>query len=103
MKLIKRLTTSKLTSRKDKPLSERKKYEQLGRMLTSIYETGYIDRNQMYRMSFIKGLFTGLGGVVGATLLVALVLWILSLLTDLPLIERVTEPVYETIKNGQKQ
>jgi hypothetical protein len=103
MKSIKQLTTSKLTSRKNKPLSERKKYEQLGRMLNNIYETGYIDRNQAYRMSFIKGLFTGLGGAIGATLLVGLLLWILSLLIDLPLIERITEPVYETIKNGQKQ
>lgn len=103
MKSIKRLTTSKLTSRKNKTVSESKKYEQLGRMLTNIYETGYIDRNQAYKMSFIKGLFTGLGGAIGATLLVALLLWLLSLLVDLPIIERITEPVYETIKNGQQQ
>jgi hypothetical protein len=104
MKLIRRLTTSKPTSKKSKAkqVSESKRYEQLGRMLANIYESGYIDRNQTYKMSFIKGLMTGLGGVIGATLLVALLLWILAAISDVPLIERITDPIYETIKNGQK-
>lgn len=103
MKLIKQLTTSRLTSKKSKQLSESKRYEQLGRMLANIYESGYIDRNQTYKMSFIKGLFTGLGGVIGATLLVALLLWVLSLVSDIPLVERITDPVYDTIKNGRQK
>lgn len=107
MKSIRRLTTSKLTSKKNKSLSEEKKYEQLGRMLTNIYETGYIDRNQAYKMSFIKGLFTGLGGVIGATLLVGILIWVLTVVSDVPLVERLTDPVIEplvdTIKNGQKK
>jgi hypothetical protein len=103
MKSIKRLTTSKPTSRKNKTRITSKKYEQLGRMLVSIYESGYLDRNQAYKMSFLKGLVTGLGGVLGATLLVALLLWVLALVSDVPLIERITDPVYETIKNGRQK
>jgi hypothetical protein len=107
MKSIRRLTTSRLTSKKSKSQSETKRYEQLGRMLTNIYESGYIDRNQAYKMSFVKGLLTGLGGVIGATLLVALLIWILTVVSDAPLIERVTDPiispVVDTIRNGQKK
>lgn len=87
--------------RKQKPnkiQAEKIDHEQLGRMLVNIYESGYIDRNQMYKMSFIKGVVTGFGGVLGATLLVALVLWILSLFDTLPLIGPVFDNVKDTVQ-----
>lgn len=62
-------------------------YETIGKMVESIYESGYADRNKTYKMSFLKGVLGGFGGVVGATLVVAIVLWILSLLSDIPLVE----------------
>lgn len=99
MKLLKRLTTSKPTS---KSKNSDKDYEQLGRMLANIYETGYIDRNQLYKMSFIKGVITGFGGVVGATLVVALVIWILSLLGNVFLLDKIVDPISENIKKTQQ-
>lgn len=84
-----------------KPSKEQKQktdYEQLGRMLSNIYETGYIDRNQTYKMSFIKGALSGFGGVVGATVLVALFLWILSLFSDVGLVENIRQ----TLQSGPK-
>lgn len=73
---------------KTKPNTEKKSkdYENLGRMLTSIYETGYIDRNQSYKNSFIKGVLGGFGGVLGATIVVALLLWGLSFFNEVPLV-----------------
>lgn len=41
-------------------------------------------RAQVYKMNFIRGVFFGFGSVMGATLVVALVIWLLSLLVDLP-------------------
>ncbi|HWT40083.1 MAG TPA: DUF5665 domain-containing protein, partial [Dongiaceae bacterium] len=41
-------------------------------------------RRQVYWMNFIRGMFFGVGSVIGATVIVALILWILSLLTDIP-------------------
>ena len=72
-------------------------YEQLGRMLENIYESGYIDRNRMYKMSFLKGVVSGLGGVIGATLVVGLLLWILSLLNFTPL-RPLTERIKDTVQ-----
>ncbi len=69
-------------------------------MLTNIYETGYIDRNQTYKMSFIKGILAGLGGVIGATLVVALLIWVLSLLGSVPLINTLTDNVENTIQQN---
>lgn len=68
-------------------------------MVESIYLTGYIDKNQMYKMSFIKGLVTGLGGVIGATIVVGIIIWLLSLFNYTPL-KPVFEPVTETLKNS---
>jgi hypothetical protein len=77
-------------------------YEQLGRMLENIYESGYIDRNQAYKTSFIKGLVSGLGGVLGATILIALLLWILTLFKQVPLVGPFLEKVRTTVQSERR-
>lgn len=77
-------------------------YEQLGRIVASVYESGYLDKKTMYRTSFLKGLIQGLGGAVGATVLVALLIWVLSLFSQIPLLGRITDTFRTTIQNTQK-
>lgn len=72
-------------------------HEQLGQMLQSIYETGYMDRKTMYKMSFIKGILAGLGGVIGATIVVALLLAILNLFDRVPLIGPLSDKLEQTV------
>lgn len=72
-------------------------YEDLGKMLVNIYESGYIDHNQAYKMSFIKGVLSGFGGVLGATILVGLLLWILSLFSSVPLINKLVNNLQHTV------
>jgi hypothetical protein len=73
-------------------------YEDIGKMLVSIYESGYIDRKQLYKMSLLKGMLQGFGGVLGATILVAILLWILSLASHIPLLDRVVQNVKQTVQ-----
>ena len=74
-------------------------YAELGKMLTTIYETGYLDKKQSYKQSFIKGLVGGIGGVLGATVVVVLLLWVLSLFRNIdplkPFIEKTTETIQQ--------
>ncbi len=76
-------------------------YEELGRIVASVYESGYLDRAKSYRMSFVKGLFQGLGGAIGATILVALLIWILSLFSQVPLVGRLTNDLRDTVNTQQ--
>ncbi|MEO5627814.1 MAG: DUF5665 domain-containing protein [Candidatus Saccharimonadales bacterium] len=81
-----------------KPITKQQKEAQLGQMLVNIYETGYLDRSTAYKMTFVKGLLAGLGGVIGATVVVALLLWILTFFNNIPLIGHVSENVKQTIE-----
>lgn len=87
--------------KQSKDLSK-KQYENIGRALVNVYETGYLDASKSLRWSFLKGLAQGLGGVIGATILVALLLWILSLFGELPFVGRVTEQVQDTIQSTSR-
>lgn len=86
--------------RKKKP--KKPSYEELGRMLENIYESGYIDHAKAYKMSFLKGVAAGFGGVIGATVVVALLLWVLSLLHYVPLVNNITDNFRNTVESRQK-
>ena len=85
---------SKTTSR------PKKDYEQLGKSMVAIYESGYMDTRKSLRTSFFKGVAGGLGGVIGATVGVALLLWVLSFFGEVPLIGDFVKKVEYTIEQG---
>jgi hypothetical protein len=39
---------------------------------------------EVYKMNFFRGIFLGVGTVLGGTLIIAIIIWILSLLTHVP-------------------
>lgn len=41
-------------------------------------------RSQVYWLNFVRGIFFGVGSVLGGTVVIAIVIWLLSLLVDLP-------------------
>jgi hypothetical protein len=90
-------------AKKTKKPTKEVSYEQLGRMLESIYESGYIDRNKTYKMSFLKGIAAGFGGVVGATIVVGLLLWILNFFDQVPLVGPLSDKIKDTVqtKSGE--
>lgn len=87
-------------AKKPVPKQPKVDYEQLGHMLQNIYESGYIDRNRLYKTSFLKGVVAGLGGVIGATVVVALLIWILSLFDRVPLLGPLTEKIQDTVQTA---
>jgi hypothetical protein len=84
---------------KKKVPSDRVSHEHLGRMMQNIYESGYINRNTMYKMSFLKGVASGVGGVVGATIVIGLLLWVLSLFDQTPVVGPLFDNLQQTIES----
>ncbi|HET7673197.1 MAG TPA: DUF5665 domain-containing protein [Candidatus Saccharimonadales bacterium] len=58
----------------------------------------YIDKKSFYINSFIRGVLVGAGGVIGATVLIAILLWVLSLFDTVPLIGPIIDNARETIQ-----
>lgn len=64
-----------------------KKENELGArkaVLEDLFYDFNASRAQIYRMNFFRGVFFGLGSVLGGTIVVAAVIALLSLLTDIP-------------------
>ena len=52
--------------------------------LEDLFYDFHSSRKQVYTMNFFRGMFFGFGSIIGGTLVVALIVWILSLLADIP-------------------
>lgn len=50
-------------------------------VMQEIFNDMYDDRLAVYRMNFMRGIFFGFGSVLGGTVVIALLIWILSLLS----------------------
>jgi len=53
-------------------------------LLEELYSDFYSNRRKVYQINFMRGIFFGVGSVVGGTLVVTSVLAVLGILTDVP-------------------
>lgn len=49
-------------------------------ILEQLFDDHYKYRWRVYKMNFVRGIFFGVGSVIGATIIVSFVIWILTLL-----------------------
>lgn len=73
-------------------------YEKLGKQVAALYDAINPDRKGLYRTAFLKGVVTGLGGVIGATVVVALIAWLLTLAGTVEIFKPLTNNVKESIQ-----
>ncbi len=74
-------------------------YINLGKQVMVLYDHINPDRTGLFRTAFLKGIFTGVGSVIGATIVIALLAWLLSILGHVPFIGPITDNVRGTIEN----
>jgi hypothetical protein len=79
-----------------------KDYEQMGRELEALYYSVNPSRGTFYKAAFLKGILTGVGGVIGATVVIAIILWLMSLFNDVPLIGDFIEAIQRSIEQGSQ-
>jgi hypothetical protein len=58
---------------------------------------------EVYKMNFIRGIFFGLGSVIGGTVVIALAIWILSLFIHLPGIGQPLEQIQQSLQKQNTQ
>lgn len=68
-------------------------------VLEDLFYDFHRSRVKIYKMNFVRGVFFGFGSVLGATLVVALMVWLLSMLATLfPPVGDFFNAITETIK-----
>jgi hypothetical protein len=91
--------------KKQPPIHQRRKedYEKLGKQVAALYDHLNPDRRGLYRTAFLKGLVTGLGGVIGATIVVAVLAWILTLTGRVPFLGPISDDVRQTLQKQEQK
>jgi hypothetical protein len=70
-------------------------------ILEELFNDFYDDRRNIYKMNFFRGIFFGLGSVLGGTIVVALVIWILSFFVQIPGIGGAFQQAQNTLESHQ--
>lgn len=84
----------------NKSKSEKKDEEliELGKKLQQFYDMGYVSRRQALSFSFAKGMLGGAGAFIGGTLVIGIILWLLSLLDHVPVLETLIRNIQNNLQ-----
>jgi hypothetical protein len=69
--------------------------------LEALFASGYVSKKKLYWENFVRGIFFSIGSVLGATIVIAALLWLLSLFGEIPILGRFTETIETTIQNNR--
>lgn len=96
MNLFKKKQTKTITKTLDKKRSD--EYEVIGKLVVDLYDSVNPAKATLYRVAFFKGILTGVGGVIGATVVIAVLIWVLSWFDSVPLIGGFVDSLRDTIE-----
>lgn len=68
------------------------------RILEELFNDFHRNKFQVYWINFVRGVFFGFGVLIGGTVVVALVIWILSHFVTIPLIGEYIRQIIEVIE-----
>lgn len=80
---------------------EEKQQLELGKKLQQFYNLGYVSKKQAILFSFYKGVASGFGAIIGGTIIVALLIWILSQFGQVPLAGHFVNSIRQTINTNR--
>jgi len=81
-----------------KKLTQKEQLE-LGQKLEQFYNMGYVNKKQALLFSLLKGIATGFGVFIGGTIVVAVMLWVLSLFIEAPLVGNFVDTINQSLKD----
>ena len=95
-----------MATKRPEPDSRRDKFvvkmERAGQkaFIEELFNDIYAHRLRIYVVNFIRGVSFSVGGIIGATVVIALLLWILSLFSNVPVIGNFFHQTQETIQSS---
>lgn len=67
-------------------------------VLEDLFDDFYNHRRQVYFMNLFRGIFFGFGSVIGGTITVALLLWLLSALHYVPFLQGIVDAAQHSLQ-----
>ena len=77
--------------------------KQIAKALQILFATDFISKKKLYWENFVRGLMMSMGTIVGATIGIALLLWVLSFFKTVPLIGPLLRNAQQTIQKSTGQ
>jgi hypothetical protein len=71
-------------------------------MMEELFQDFYKHRYRLYAMNLVRGVAFGFGTVIGGTLFVALLLWLLPVFNEVPLIGDFVELIQRSIESSRR-
>ena len=88
-----------MAKRKSKSPLSQEEVKAATKALEVLFTTEHLNKWELYRANFIRGIFFSAGTVVGAAFIVTLLLWLLSAFERIPLIAPVVENIQNSIES----
>jgi hypothetical protein len=76
-----------------------KEADEAAKALEALFASEYIDKKKLYIANFWRGIFFSIGGIIGATIAISLLLWILSAFKQIPLVG----PFFNNVRKSVEQ
>ncbi len=67
-------------------------------VLEELFNDLYRNRIRIYKINFVRGLLFGAGSALGGTLILALIVWVLSLFVNLPVVGELFQDAQHSIE-----
>lgn len=96
------MALSKKRKQKQEDELIKKNREDVAKAVEILFAKDYIDRKKLYLENFLRGIAFSAGGVIGATVIIAFLIWFLSLFDQVPLIGPFFENTRETIQQADQ-
>ena len=69
-------------------------------LLEDLFNNMYAQRRKVYKMNFFRGIFFAVGSIIGGTIVIALIIWLLSLFVNIPVIGDYFEDAQNSIQQS---